>query len=238
MVQPVGMAVAFGAGLASFLAPCTLALVPGYVSYIAGVNLSQKQGSLTLRERLQGLSNAFLFACGFAATFTILGASLGALSEAFASFGVWLSRIGGIFIIVLGLMSLGLLRISFAERGYTAPLGKLRNVKLIGSFLVGSVFAIGWTPCVGPVLGAVFVLAGASGSAGQGALLLAAYALGMMLPFVAAGAAAGWTSWLLRKQGRWLVVGSQAAGVLLIGLGIVLFTGLMPVISQRLALGT
>lgn len=238
MTDSVSIIAAFAAGLLSFLAPCTLALVPGYVSYLAGFTLAPAGGPAITNARVATISNTLVFAIGFISVFVVLGASLGALSAALSSFGAWLNRVSGIFIIGLGLVTLGLVRIPAMERGIGLRFRPGANLRYVGSFLVGATFAVGWTPCVGPVLGAIFALAGASGSIGGGALLLTSYALGLMLPFIAAGAVTGWTSWLLRRRGRWLIYSNAVAGVLLIALGITLFTGLLPVLSGYLALGT
>ncbi len=241
MTGNVGILAAFGAGVLSFLAPCTLALVPGYVSYLAGFTLADAPaGGAAPRAnqaRAAAVLNTLLFALGFTLVFIVLGASLGALSRVLTSFDTWLNRVSGVLIIAMGLMSMGLLRVPFFQRGYGVQASPARSLRYAGSFLVGAAFAVGWTPCVGPVLGAVFVLAGTSGSVGQGALLLFAYALGLMLPFIAAGFVTGWTSWLLRRRGRWLTLANQVAGVLLIALGIALFTELLPTLSSWLALG-
>lgn len=238
MIESASILSAFAAGLLSFILPCTLALVPGYVSYLAGFTLAQVDGPSVGRVRIAAVANTFLFALGFTVVFVLLGASLGALSQSLASFGNWLNRISGIFIIALGLVTLGLLKVPFLERSYAMRFSPSTNLRYMGSFLVGVTFAIGWTPCVGPILGAIFVLAGTSGSVGQGALLLTSYSLGLMIPFIAAGVTTGWTSWLLRKHGKWLSYANYVAGVLLIFLGITLFTGLLPLLSSRLALGT
>ncbi|MEX2430702.1 MAG: cytochrome c biogenesis protein CcdA [Dehalococcoidia bacterium] len=237
MTEIVSLPVAFGAGLLSFLAPCTLALVPAYISYLAGFNLSGSEVASPRRMHQSAVVNTMLFTLGFTAVFVLLGASIGALSQVLASYGVWLNWIGGSFIILMGLVTLGLLRVPVLEQGWGPRFGGLRQLRYVGSFLVGAVFAIGWTPCVGPVLAAVFVLAGTSGSASQGALLLASYSAGMMLPFVVAGVTTGWTSNLLRTRGRLLQMANQVAGVLLIVLGTSIFTGLLPALSSRLALG-
>ena len=238
MTGSVSVLAAFGAGVLSFLAPCTLALVPGYVSYLAGFTLAPSAVQSSGRIRWAATVNTVVFAVGFTAVFVVLGASLGVLSQTLSSSGTWLDRVSGIFIIGLGLVSLGLLRIPFMERGFGLRFAPGTQLRYLGSFLVGGTFALGMTPCVGPILGAIFVLAGNSGSAGQGTLLLTSYSIGLMLPFVGAGILTGWTSWLLRRHGRWLVYSNYVAGVMLIGLGIALFTGLLPLLSSYLALGT
>ena len=237
MTESVGIMTAFVAGLVSFLSPCHLALVPGYVSYLAGFTLTQTPDSSPHRVRLAAFANIFTFAVGFTAVFVFLGASLGALSQGITAAGPWLNRVSGVFIIALGLVTVGLLRIPVLERGYGPQFAPSANLRYVGSFLVGATFALGWTPCVGPLLGAIFVLAGTSGSAGQGSLLLTAYAAGLMLPLLAVGTTTGWTSWLLRSHGRWLTYANQMAGGLLVGLGIALFTGLLTQLSAHLALG-
>ena len=240
MTGSVGILAAFGAGVVSFIAPCTLALVPGYVSYLAGFTLTDAgvPAQSARKVRVAAVINTMLFALGFTAVFVVLGASLGALSRVVVSFDTWLNRISGVLIIALGLMTMGLLRVPFFEQGFGVKMNPTRKLRYLGSLLVGAAFAVGWTPCVGPVLGAVFVLAGTSGSVGRGALLLFVYSLGLMLPFIGAGFVTGWTSWLLRRHGRWLLVANKVAGVLLIVLGIALFTDLLPTLSSWLALGS
>lgn len=238
MTDSVSILAAFGAGLLSFVTPCCLALVPGYVSYVAGFSLAQADGPSAGRVRVAAVANTLTFALGFMSVFVLLGASLGALSQSLASFGAWLNRVSGIFIIALGLVTLGLLKVPFMERGFGVRFSPGVNLRYLGSFLVGATFAVGWTPCVGPILGAILILAGTSGSVEQGSLFLTSYSLGLMVPFVAAGVMTGWTSWLLRRHGHWLSYANRIAGVLLIALGIALFTGILPVLSSYLALGT
>lgn len=237
MTDQLSVAAAFVAGLVSFVTPCHLALVPGYLSYLAGFTLAEPGAARQPGPDMSALANTLLFALGFTAVFVALGAALGGLSQAVAAAGLWLDRLSGSLIIALGLVSLGLLRAPFLERTYLPGARLGRRARYAGSVLIGATFAAGWTPCVGPLLGAILVLAGASGSAGQGSLLLASYALGLMLPFIGAGLLTGWTSWLLRRHGRWLTYATQVAGVLLIALGIAVFTGLFSTLSSYLALG-
>ena len=210
MFSYVGIATAFGAGVLSFVLPCTLALVPAYMAYLASFTLVEAGAGGPTRTTTLGatrtalIANVILFALGFTAVFVALGASLGALSQLLIASGASLNRVSGVFLIALGLVTMGLVRLPFLERDYKLRLRPSQNLRYAGSFLVGATFALGRTPCVGPILGAIFVLAGTSGSVGQGALLLAAYSAGLMLPFVAAGITTSWTSALLRRHGRWL----------------------------------
>ena len=227
MTNSVSLAAAFGAGIVSFLAPCTLALVPAFLLYLASFTLTDPAAAKARRLRLATLLNTLLFALGFTTVFVLLGSSLGALSNALHTNSIWLNRVGGLLIIAFGLVTLGLLKIPSLERGFTMQTQWAPRLRYLGSFLVGAAFAVGWVPCVGPVLAAVLVLAGTTGSAAAGALLLGAYSAGLMLPFIGAGLFAGWTSELLRKHGRALQLLTCAGGVLMIALGIIVFTNLM-----------
>ncbi len=237
MDQSVNLAVAFGAGVASFIAPCTLALVPAYVLYLGGLTLSDGDASSARATRGATLRSVLAFTLGFTSVFVLLGASLGALTQTLTDHSVWLNRVGGTLIILLGLMALGLLRIPLAQRGFAFRPQVSRQLHVAGAFLVGGTFAVSWVPCVGPILGAILVLAATTASVGEGALLLLAYALGMMLPFAAAGAFSGWTRTLLQRHGHALNYATHAGGVLLIALGIVVFTNLMPVIARYIPIG-
>lgn len=234
----MNLLVAFGAGIASFVAPCMLAMVPAFLAYLAGFTLSDTPEGRRVPPRLAAFLNTLAFVIGFTAVFVLLGSALGALSQAVRTNTVWLNRVGGVLIIGFGLMSLGLVRVPLLERGFSMKTDFARRLRYLGSFLVGATFAVGWVPCVGPILGAILVLAGTSGSAQQGATLLFVYSLGMMLPFLGAGAFAGWTSALLRRHGRWLRYAEYAGGVLLILLGIAVFTNLIPLLAQYLPLPT
>lgn len=237
MLDNVTLYAAFGAGVASFVAPCTLALVPAFLAYLAGFTLSDASATSPGRLRLATATNTVMFVLGFTAVFVLIGSSLGALTQAVGAGTVWLNRVGGVLVIGFGLATLGLIRVPLLERGFVIRTDFARNLRYLGSFLVGATFAVGWVPCVGPILGAIFVLAGTSGSAEQGALLLFSYSLGMMLPFLAAGVFTGWTSALMRRHGRLLAYTNYVGGVLLIALGIVVFTNLMPVLARYLPLG-
>ena len=237
MDQSVNLAVAFGAGVASFIAPCTLALVPAYVLYLGGLTLSDGDAAGARATRGATLRSVLAFTLGFTAVFVILGASLGALTQTLADHSVWLNRVGGGLIILLGLMALGLLRIPVAQRGFAFRPQVSGQLHVAGAFLIGGTFAVSWIPCVGPILGAILVLAATTASVGEGALLLLAYSLGLMLPFAGAGAFSGWTRALLQRHGHALNYATQAGGLLLIALGIIVFTNLMPVIAQYIPIG-
>ena len=224
MLDEVTLAAAFAGGFLSFAAPCTLVLVPIFVAYMAGITLTT-QGEIGERQyRLTVFLNTVSFVLGFTAVFVLIGASLGVLSEATGASGPWLARIGGAVIIVFGLMSLGLLKVPvlLQERKLSSVPGT--NIRYVGSFVVGSTMGLAWVPCVGPILGSILVLAGTSGSATQGAVLLLAYSTGMMIPFLLFGLFAGQGTALIRKYGHLVRYSGYASGALLIALGIVVFT--------------
>lgn len=235
-MSSVNVSVAFGAGVTSFLAPCTLALVPAFLSHLAGFTLSDADRASSKSVRLATILNTVTFVLGFTVVFTALGSSLGALSQAVGSNTVWLNRIGGVLIMAFGLAALGVLKVPAMQRGFQVQAGWARRLRYVGSFIVGATFAVSWVPCVGPILGAIFVLAGTSGSAQQGATLLFAYSLGMMLPFLGAGVFTGWTTVLMRRHGRVLAYANYVGSVLLIVLGIIVFTNLLPVLTKYLPL--
>jgi cytochrome c-type biogenesis protein len=157
--------------------------------------------------------------------FVLLGASVGFVASGLSNSQIWLARIGGALIITFGLVSLGLLKIPALLRSRTIT-GKLpaQNIRYLGSFIVGSTIGIGWTPCVGPILGSILVLAGTTGSVGEGTALLLAFSSGMMIPFLLMGFFAEGAMSFVRARRQFLRYASQVAGVMLIGLGIIVFT--------------
>ena len=224
MIGEIGFVAAFVAGFLSFVAPCTLILVPIFVAYLAGITLNNEEDLGQARHRLPVFLNTVSFVLGFTLVFVLLGASLGAISDQVSGTGAWLARVGGTIIIIFGLISMGLLKIPLLMQERSLALIPGRNIKYVGSFVVGSTMGVGWIPCVGPILGSILVLAGTGGSVAQGSLLLLAYSLGMMMPFLAFGLFAGWGTRLIRQHGHLFRYSGYAAGAMLIVLGIVVFT--------------
>src|SRR3989338_4274157 len=169
--------VAFFAGLVSFLAPCVLPIIPGFLAYLAGSSLADAR-----THRRDIFLNSLFFVIGFSLVFAVLGVLLNTLLESFAyDVQIWLSRVGGAIIIFFGLYLTGLLKIPFLEKTHTFKVQKRFKSKYATSFLFGLAFAAGWTPCVGAALGAILGLAASQPGAAFG--LLMAYALGLGLPF-------------------------------------------------------
>jgi cytochrome c-type biogenesis protein len=222
-----GLATAFAAGFISFLSPCVWPLVPVYLSYVSGVPYDEL-GANTRRV----VTTTLAFVGGFTIIFALYGVSVGYLGSLVADYRRPIEIVGGIVVVLMGLALLG-----FAQRlvGREARVGlPARPTSLAGAGLAGVVFAVGWTPCIGPVLTSILLYAATQGSAG-GSLLLFAYGIGLGVPFLLSGLLA---SWLLertgayRKYGAWI---NRAAGVVMIIVGILLATGELTRITQQLS---
>ena len=225
----VGPAAAFLAGAASFLSPCVLPLVPGYVSYIAGRSLPGKNGSSpTLTWSALGL--ALLFVMGFSTIFIALGASASALSEPLLRYRREATFVGGAIVVVFGAAMLGAFRrLSWFNREARFH-PHLEGGKPAAAYVLGLAFGFGWTPCIGPVLGAILTLAAVSGR-GDGVALLAIYSAGLGLPFLLA---AGFTGKMLRHQAvirRWSRPVNLVAGAVMVGMGMAMISGHLTILS-------
>lgn len=215
----LGLFVAFAAGLLSFLSPCVLPLVPSYIGFLTGMSLPEMSG-----RRRVAVAHALLFVLGFSLIFVLLGASATALGRALNYYQVWLQRIGGALIIGFGLVCLGVIKVGFLNQERRVQVEQ-KPVGYLGSALVGMAFGAGWTPCIGPVLGAILGLAATSQDLGRGMLLLAVYSAGLAVPFlVAAVALDSFLGWFQRFR-RYLPWVMRVTGVLLIFVGGLMVTG-------------
>jgi cytochrome c-type biogenesis protein len=225
----VGITISFAAGMLSFLSPCVLPLVPSYITFVTGLSLEDVQ-----RSRHVALVHALLFVTGFTLVFLALGATATTLGRMLGYNRDWVGRIGGVVVILLGLYLLGVFNFSSLARERrvhiaTKPLGYL------GSVFVGMAFAAGWTPCIGPILGAVLTYTASSADLDRGLVLLLAYSLGLAVPFILAALMMDrFMSVFQRYKGAMLWT-SRIAGALLIGVGLLMVTDLMRLLSQWLA---
>lgn len=216
----------FIAGLLTFLAPCTLPLVPGYVGFIGGVSLKDLSDPTKRRgARRKILVNAVLYVVGFSIVFILLGSLFGLGGSLLVRYRLWLSRIGGIFVIIFGLYMMHLLNIPFfqSEKRFH-PTRLLRPGQPVSSLIFGMTFAFGWTPCVGPILGTVLTLAASEATVLPGALLLTVFAAGLAVPFLIVAYAAGSATAYMQRIGKYLNVISIIGGAFLVFLGILLVT--------------
>lgn len=213
----VSYGIAFVAGVVSFLAPCVLPLMPGYLAYLAGTSVVDSVG-----HRRQVFVNSLCFVLGFSLVFSAVGLLLRtALADVAYGAHVWLARIGGALIILFGLNLLGILRLPILQREHRLAPAAVRS-RYLTSALFGAAFAVGWSPCVGAVLGAILGLATAQPGSAFGLLL--AYSLGLGLPFLLLGAFTAQASLAIRRIGPYLRWANVAFGVILIAFGVLVFT--------------
>ena len=226
----LGLIAAFVAGVLSISSPCVLPLLPFYLAHLAGAE-STRAGSAPDRRRV--LVHAVAFVLGFGLIFVLLGVSLGALGGVFLAYRDWIVRIGGIFMIVMGLHLIGLIHLRVLDASYrvAVPDARARPGRLSSSFLVGVGFAAGWTPCVGPVLGAIFTLAvSAADPIGSGSLF-AAYAAGLAVPFLGIALALGGVAPWIKRAGASVNV---VSGALLTAIGVLMVLGMYQQLFARI----
>lgn len=215
---------ALSAGILSFLSPCVLPLFPSYLSFISGISLDRMLDPDARRQvRRRVLINSVAFILGFSLVFIALGASVTLLGRLLVEHQAILRKGGGILVILFGLYLIGALRLPFLS-GYRQIDIQTKPSGYFGSLLVGAAFAIGWTPCVGPILGSILLVAGTTQDLSHGIALLAAYSLGLGLPFFASSLGINRFLPLLQKYRKAIPVLHAVAGVLLIAVGVLLYT--------------
>ena len=217
-------AAAFIAGLLMFLAPCTLPLVPGYLAFISGVK--QKDALHIKASRAKIRRNAVAFVVGFSVIFISFGILAGFFGSFIGQYRQLLSQIGGVFIIGFGLLMLNVISISPLMRTHTLTLPRfITPGESLSAFLIGSIFALGWTPCVGPVLASVLLIATTNGTVLSGALLLAIFSLGLAIPFLLTAVLYAQASVYIAKYSYIAKLTSVIGGLFLIGIGVLLLFG-------------
>ncbi len=218
----VSIGLAFLAGLASFLSPCVFSLVPAYVGYLGGRSIAIAEKN---ENRWATFSHGLAFVLGFSLVFISLGIAASALGGLLYQVRTWIAKIGGIVVVILGIHMTGLYRIPFLEYDLRPQTTPDRNRGYVSSVLLGVVFSAGWSPCVGPVLGAILTLALNGGSVMKGVQLLSAYSAGLAIPFLLAALGIGWVSTILKKYGRVMRITEMIMGGILIIVGLMLFLG-------------
>ena len=223
MSESLGVLVAFSAGLFSFLSPCVLPLFPSYLSFITGMSVDRLTHEVTAGTRARVLLHSLAFIVGFSAVFVSLGASFSAAGQFLLDYRDWIRIGGGVLIIVFGLYIAGILRIGLFGRTQQLSI-QSKPAGVLGSVLVGLTFAIGWTPCVGPILGSILTLASNDRTVGQGITLLLCYSAGLGLPFLLSSVALGSFLRFFKRYRPFIGVVERAAGVLLVLVGILVVT--------------
>lgn len=223
VVGDFSLAVAFLAGLVSFVSPCCLPLVPTYVTYLTGASVDELSGegmTATLRRRV--ILNSFAFILGFSVIFVALGLTASTVGQFLRDNMTLVRQISAILVVAFGLHMMDFLRLPFLEREMRAQVVPGR-AGLRNSFLIGSAFSAGWSPCVGPVLTSILVMASQAGTAAAGGLLLATYSLGLGVPFFLTALGLGWFSRHLPRISRHLPRIRFGSGVLMVAVGIMIY---------------
>lgn len=225
MTDQVGILAAFTGGLLSFISPCVLPLVPAYLSYISGVSLDALKGEASEKGAMRKVvTNTLLFVLGFTVVFACLGATASFIGRFLILYKTYINFIGGVLIIILGLHLTGLFRIKildYEKRFHVQgkPLG------MVGSFLIGAAFAFGWTPCIGPILSGILLIAADQKTIRDGILLLVVYSMGLGIPFLLTGIGLNYALGVFKAIKRNYRKIELISGSLLIFIGILIASG-------------
>ncbi len=221
MIQDIPLTIAFLAGILSFLSPCVLPIVPGFISYIVGKSFADLQNSPGI-SKLKLFPNVLLFTLGFSFIFIIMGASIDFLSDIFFDFKKQLNFISGILIITLGLYFIGIIKIPFLDFEHKLSLKGFQNNRFF-PFLIGVAFAFGWSPCIGPILGSV--LAVAIKDSVNGIILLSFYSMGLAVPFIILGLMMGKLIMMTSFLNRYIRYFQFITGIILLITGVLILNG-------------
>ena len=230
----VSLLAAFSAGFLSFISPCVLPLIPGYISFVSGVSVDEMRSDAPpAASRLQVFFTSLAFVLGFSLVFIALGASATAVGKFMFSKLPLLSKIAGVVLIIFGLHTMGVFRLAFLEtekrvHAQRKPAGPL------GAMLVGVAFAFGWTPCIGPILGGILAIAGSRNTVSEGIILLAVYSLGLGIPFLLTSLAINQFFGAAKRIRRYYHAIELTSGALLILIGVLIVTGQLTIIVRYL----
>ena len=221
----IKLAIAFSAGFISFLSPCVLPIIPGYISYITGKNLDEIE-----KDKRKVLIKTILFSLGFSTVFISLGIAASAIGNILLFFSNELRLVAGIIIILFSLQLLGFLNFNFMNKEKRIETKSYKD-NYVFPFIVGAAFAFGWTPCIGPVLGSIIALSATEATVSRGVLLLSSYSLGLAIPFILSGYFMN--QFLISKKGfgKYYGIVTKTGGIILLITGILIFTNQIQVIS-------
>ena len=245
-LSPLSLLVAFAAGVLSFISPCVLPLIPGYISFISGASLDQLRGRPAAAAEAGGVATAvapgtsrrilltsLAFVAGFSLVFVAFGATASVIGQLLGSYKTKIAYVAGAVLIVLGLHMMGVFRIGFLDYEKRAQ-ASARPTGLLGAMLVGVAFAFGWTPCIGPILGGILTIAGAQESVAQGVVMLAAYSLGLGVPFLLTALAIDRFFAAFARIRRHYHAIEVVSGVLLIAIGLLMLLNRLTLITNFL----
>ena len=237
MVENPSILAAFAAGVLSFISPCVLPLIPGYLSYISGLTLDEMQGTSDAAPRADARRRVLLasifFVIGFSLVFVAFGAAATAIGQYLLERQRVLSRIAGVVVILFGLHTMGVLRIGWLYSEKRVHLQK-KPAGLFGAALVGIAFAFGWTPCIGPILSGILFVAAEQETVGQGVRLLAVYSAGLGVPFLLTAVAIDRFFAAFSRIRRHYHKIEVVSGLLLVGIGVLIFTDQFTIIARWL----
>ena len=238
MMPDVSIYMAFAAGLISFLSPCVLPLVPGYVSFISGVTFAEIKEKTSTPSVLSGkkriiVINSLFFVAGFSLVFILLGASATWLGAFLSSKISLISKIGGLIIIFFGIYKIGLIRplLFYREARFNI---KDRKFGYAGAMLIGAAFAFGWTPCIGPILGVILTYAGTLENVKQGVVLLLVYSLGLGVPFILTAFGINHFWRFFNRIKKYLGLLEVTSGVIMVILGVMIYSNKLVLIQSWL----
>jgi cytochrome c-type biogenesis protein len=233
--QSVSLLAAFAAGFLSFVSPCVLPLIPGYISFVSGASMDEMRGGggAAVTSRAQIFFTSLAFVIGFSIVFIALGASATAVGKFMFARLPLLSKIAGVILIIFGLHTMGVFRLAFLDaekRVHTQrkPAGPL------GAMLVGVAFAFGWTPCIGPILGGILAIAGSKNSVSEGVTLLAVYSLGLGIPFLITSLAINQFFAATKRIRKYYHAIEVTSGALIVAIGVLILTGQLTIITRYL----
>ncbi len=230
----ISLPLAFLAGFVSFLSPCILPVVPSYLSFVSGLTLGELSDHATKEVRRRAAIHSTLFVLGFSLVFMTMGLVATSFGTAVAQALPLVNRIGGGVMILFGLFVLGVVRLPALYRELRVHV-RSQPVSALGSLVVGVAFGAGWTPCIGPILGSILLYASLETTMMEGTILLAAYALGLGIPFVVASVALNWFLAGSERARAWMVPLQRAAGTVLIVIGLLMVTGRFASLTAFLA---
>ena len=234
MNQEVTLLAAFAAGFLSFVSPCVLPLIPGYISFVSGVSVEEMRADAApATSRLQVFLTSLAFVIGFSLVFVALGASATAIGKFLFARLPLFSKIAGAVLIVFGLHTLGVFRLGFLDTEKRVH-SQRKPAGPIGAVLVGVAFAFGWTPCIGPILGGILAIAGSKNSVAEGVTLLAVYSLGLGIPFLLTSLAINQFFGAAKRIRKYYHAIELTSGALLIVIGVLIISGELTIITRAL----